>query len=34
MVPEADADQNLLEDEFAFQETRLMKWRRALTLVG
>jgi len=29
-LPEADADQNLLEDAFAFREIRVLKGRRSL----
>lgn len=33
-LPEADADQNFLEDEFGFRETRALKGRRVLSSIG
>ena len=32
-LPEADADQDVVYDEFSFEEIRLTKWRRCLTFL-
>ena len=32
-LPEADADQDVVCDEFSFEEIRLTKWRRCLTFL-